>query len=70
MNNYADSNEHAQNVDDSHLLCATEMVGVSGTTGMSKLIVFSSGDLKLTGLIANDSNAVNGYYIDKVIPLN
>ncbi|MBY4605606.1 BppU family phage baseplate upper protein [Bacillus sp. SPARC3] len=49
---------------------ATEMVGVSGTTGMSKLIVFSSGDLKLTGLIANDSNAVNGYYIDKVIPLN
>lgn len=47
-----------------------ELVAVSGITGMSKLIVFPSGDLKLTGLMANDSSKVNGYYIDKVIPLN
>ncbi|CAI6266564.1 BppU-N domain-containing protein [Bacillus subtilis] len=47
-----------------------ELVAVSGITGMSKLIVFPSGDLKLTGLMANDSSKVTGYYIDKVIPLN
>ncbi|QAW34666.1 phage baseplate upper protein [Bacillus subtilis] len=47
-----------------------ELIAVSGITGMSKLIVFPSGDLKLTGLMANDSSKVTGYYIDKVIPLN
>ncbi|MCY8310597.1 phage baseplate upper protein [Bacillus vallismortis] len=47
-----------------------DLVGVSGITGASKLIVFPSGDLKLTGLMANDSSKVTGYYIDKVIPLN
>ncbi|MCY7892038.1 BppU family phage baseplate upper protein [Bacillus vallismortis] len=47
-----------------------ELVAVSGITGQSKLIVFPSGDLKLTGLMANDSSKVTGYYIDKVIPLN
>ncbi|MBG9768702.1 phage baseplate upper protein [Bacillus vallismortis] len=47
-----------------------ELVAVSGITGMSKLIVFPSGDLKLTGLMVNDSSKVTGYYIDKVIPLN
>ncbi|MCV2515332.1 hypothetical protein OFY21_04650 [Bacillus subtilis] len=46
------------------------MVGVSGTTGMAKLIVFSSGDIKITGLISNETNSVTGYYIDEVIPLN
>ncbi|MGW8893432.1 phage baseplate upper protein [Bacillus subtilis] len=49
---------------------AVKMVGVSGTTGMAKLIVFSSGDIKLTGLISNETNSVTGYYIDEVIPLN
>ncbi|MGG0025181.1 BppU family phage baseplate upper protein [Bacillus inaquosorum] len=49
---------------------AVKMVGVSGTTGMAKLIVFSSGDIKLTGLISNEINSVTGYYIDEVIPLN
>ncbi|MCT6511996.1 BppU family phage baseplate upper protein [Bacillus subtilis] len=47
-----------------------ELIAVSGITGISKLIVFPSGDLKLTGLMANDSSKVTGYYIDKVIPLN
>ncbi|MCO4849987.1 BppU family phage baseplate upper protein [Bacillus vallismortis] len=47
-----------------------DLVAVSGITGASKLIVFPSGDLKLTGLMANDSSKVTGYYIDKVIPLN
>ncbi|PJZ01104.1 hypothetical protein CPT06_05715 [Bacillus vallismortis] len=49
---------------------AMDLVAVSGITGQSKLKVFPSGDLKLTGLMANDSSKVTGYYIDKVIPLN
>lgn len=42
-----------------------------GITGVCKLIVFGSGDLKLTGLMSNDNNAVTGYYMDvNPIPLD
>ncbi|WP_182913322.1 hypothetical protein [Bacillus subtilis] len=48
---------------------ATAMISVSGITGYSKLLLFASGDLKLTGLHSNNDNAVTGYYMDAVIPL-
>jgi hypothetical protein len=43
------------------------MVAASGTTGYSKIIIYSNGDLKLTGIMANIE--VNGYYIDLVVAL-
>ncbi|MEG7356850.1 BppU family phage baseplate upper protein [Bacillus sp. 0209A] len=49
---------------------AVAMVLVSGTTGYSKLFVYSSGDMKLTGIHSNNDSAVTGYYMDAVIPLN
>ncbi|OIK22571.1 hypothetical protein [Bacillus amyloliquefaciens] len=45
------------------------MVAASGTTGYSKIIIYSNGDLKLTGIMANIENNVNGYYIDLVVAL-
>ncbi|WP_345806179.1 pyocin knob domain-containing protein [Bacillus subtilis] len=48
---------------------ATAMISVSGTTGDSKLLIFANGELKLTGIHSNDDNAVTGYYMDAVIPL-
>ncbi|BEV38094.1 hypothetical protein BSB_11670 [Bacillus stercoris] len=46
-----------------------KLVSASGTTGYSKIIIYASGDMKLTGIMANVENNVNGYYIDLVIPL-
>ncbi|MCY9057989.1 MULTISPECIES: hypothetical protein [Bacillus subtilis group] len=48
---------------------ATAMISVSGTTGDSKLLIFANGELKLTGIHSNNDNAVTGYYMDAVIPL-
>nr|MDH3099847.1 pyocin knob domain-containing protein [Bacillus velezensis] len=45
------------------------MVATSGTTGYSKFIIYSNGDMKLTGIMANIENNVNGYYIDLVLAL-
>ncbi|WP_414051626.1 hypothetical protein ACK25W_13835 [Bacillus pumilus] len=45
-------------------------VPVSGTTGHSKLLIYKTGELKLTGLLAANDSAVTGYYLDTVIPLN
>ncbi|AJC24284.1 MULTISPECIES: pyocin knob domain-containing protein [Bacillus] len=45
------------------------MVAASGTTGYSKFIIYSNGDMKLTGIMANIENNVNGYYIDLVLAL-
>ncbi len=45
-------------------------VPVSGTTGHSKLYIYKTGELKLTGLHAVNNSAVTGYYLDTVIPLN
>lgn len=45
------------------------MVAASGTTGYSKIVIYSNGDLKLTGIMANIENNVNGYYIDLVVAL-
>ncbi|WP_394158016.1 pyocin knob domain-containing protein [Bacillus altitudinis] len=45
-------------------------VPVSGTTGHSKLIIYGDGEMKLTGLLSAKDNAVTGYYLDMVIPLN
>ncbi|MHA4766579.1 hypothetical protein [Bacillus altitudinis] len=45
-------------------------VPVSGTTGHSKLLIYKTGDLKLTGLLSANDSAVTGYYLDTVIPLN
>ncbi|MFD0131418.1 hypothetical protein ACFVHT_20985, partial [Bacillus subtilis] len=50
---------------------AVVLVSTSGITGYCKLIVFATGDLKLTGLQSNDNNAVTGYYMDvNPIPLD
>lgn len=45
------------------------MVATSGTTGYSKIIIYASGDMKLTGIMATTESKVNGYYIDLVVPL-
>ncbi|MBU8694400.1 hypothetical protein KM874_15905 [Bacillus altitudinis] len=45
-------------------------VPVSGTTGHSKLYIYNTGELKLTGLHAVNNSAVTGYYLDMVVPLN
>ncbi|MGM0971316.1 MAG: hypothetical protein ACQEWR_22480, partial [Bacillota bacterium] len=45
-------------------------VSVSGTTGHSKLFLNSSGEFTLTGLFAKNESAVNGYYMDMIIPLD
>ncbi|MFP7345994.1 hypothetical protein [Bacillus safensis] len=45
-------------------------VPVSGTTGHSKLLIYNTGELKLTGLLAANESAVTGYYLDTVVPLN
>ncbi|MBY0032503.1 MULTISPECIES: pyocin knob domain-containing protein [Bacillus] len=45
------------------------MVAASGTTGYSKFIIYSNGDMKLTGIMANIENNMNGYYIDLVLAL-
>ncbi|MCY7436187.1 hypothetical protein [Bacillus pumilus] len=45
-------------------------VPVSGTTGHSKLYIYKTGELKLTGLHAVNNSAVTGYYLDTVVPLN
>ncbi|MER3114283.1 hypothetical protein [Bacillus altitudinis] len=45
-------------------------VPVSGTTGHSKLLIYKTGELKLTGLLSANDSAVTGYYLDTVIPLN
>ncbi|MEK4322258.1 hypothetical protein MHH24_08310 [Bacillus sp. FSL K6-3221] len=45
-------------------------VPVSGTTGHSKLLIYKTGELKLTGLLAANESAVTGYYLDTVVPLN
>ncbi|WP_415272674.1 pyocin knob domain-containing protein [Bacillus siamensis] len=45
------------------------MVAASGTTGYSKIVIYSNGDMKLTGIMANIENNVNGYYIDLVVAL-
>ncbi|WP_413360875.1 phage baseplate upper protein [Bacillus subtilis] len=50
---------------------AVVLVSTTGITGICKLVVFGTGDLKLTGLMSNDNNAVTGYYMDvNPIPLN
>ncbi|ASB93433.1 phage baseplate upper protein [Bacillus subtilis] len=50
---------------------AVVLASTIGITGVCKLIVFGSGDLKLTGLMSNDNNAVTGYYMDvNPIPLD
>ncbi len=46
-----------------------KMVATSGTTGYSKIIIYASGDMKLTGIMATTESKVNGYYIDLVVPL-
>ncbi|MEK5084706.1 phage baseplate upper protein [Bacillus sp. FSL H8-0515] len=47
------------------------LASTTGITGICKLIVFGTGDLKLTGLMSNDNNAVTGYYMDvNPIPLD
>lgn len=46
------------------------MIPVSGTTGNSKLLIYSNGEMKLTGIHSNNDSAVTGYYMDVVIPLN
>ncbi len=45
-------------------------VPVSGTTGHSKLLIYKTGELKLTGLHAVNNSGVTGYYFDTVVPLN
>ncbi|MFV5962877.1 hypothetical protein [Bacillus sp. AK25] len=45
-------------------------VPVSGTTGHSKLYIYNTGELKLTGLHAVNNSAVTGYYLDMAVPLN
>ncbi|MBU4617886.1 hypothetical protein IM878_00465 [Bacillus sp. GG161] len=45
-------------------------VPVSGTTGHTKLYIYNTGELKLTGLHAVNNSAVTGYYLDMVVPLN
>ncbi|MED1425307.1 hypothetical protein [Bacillus altitudinis] len=45
-------------------------VPVSGTAGHSKLYIYNTGELKLTGLHAVNNSAVTGYYLDMVVPLN
>ncbi|WP_224741098.1 hypothetical protein [Bacillus sp. 28A-2] len=45
-------------------------VPVSGTTGHSKLLIYKTGELKLTGSLSANDSAVIGYYLDTVIPLN
>ncbi|KIO60009.1 hypothetical protein B4143_2738 [Bacillus subtilis] len=50
---------------------AVVLASTTGITGICKLIVFGTGDLKLTGLMSNDNNAVTGYYMDvNPIPLD
>lgn len=46
-----------------------KLVATSGTTGYSKIIIYASGDMKLTGVMANTESKVNGYYIDLDVPL-
>ncbi|KXZ21073.1 hypothetical protein AXI59_00530 [Bacillus nakamurai] len=46
-----------------------KLVATSGTTGYSKIIVYASGDMKITGVMATTESKVNGYYIDINIPL-
>ncbi|QHM16631.1 hypothetical protein C7M30_00250 [Bacillus subtilis] len=45
-------------------------VEVSGTFGRSKLFINTNGDLQLSGVSADNSAAITGYYIDVVVPLN
>jgi len=45
-------------------------VPVSGTTGHSKLYIYQTGELKLTGLHAVNNSGVTGYYLDTVDSLN
>ncbi|MGG1348431.1 BppU family phage baseplate upper protein [Bacillus subtilis] len=50
---------------------AVVLVSTSGITGICKLIVYGTGDLKLTGLMSNDNSAVTGYHMDvNPIPLD
>ncbi|MGN7307379.1 BppU family phage baseplate upper protein [Bacillus subtilis] len=50
---------------------AVVLASTIGITGICKLVVFGTGDLKLTGLMSNDNNAVTGYYMDvNPIPLD
>ncbi|AOL97971.1 SPBc2 prophage-derived uncharacterized protein YomR [Bacillus subtilis] len=39
-------------------------VSVSGTSGYAKLIIYENGDLKITDVVATDSNAITGYWLD------
>ncbi|WP_280149946.1 BppU family phage baseplate upper protein [Bacillus subtilis] len=50
---------------------AVVLVSTSGITGICKLIVYGTGDFKLTGLMSNDNSAVTGYHMDvNPIPLD
>ncbi|MGQ9009064.1 hypothetical protein ACTXHP_12755 [Bacillus stercoris] len=50
---------------------AVVLASTSGITGIVKLVVYGTGDLKLTGLMSNDGNAVTGYHMDvNPIPLD
>ncbi|MCY8163110.1 hypothetical protein MOC52_10880 [Bacillus inaquosorum] len=46
-----------------------KLVSTSGTTGYSKIIIYATGDMKITGVMARTESNVNGYYIDLVVPL-
>ncbi|WP_339187456.1 hypothetical protein [Bacillus sp. FSL M8-0025] len=46
-----------------------KLVSTSGTTGYSKIIIYATGDMKLTGVMAKTESNVNGYYIDLAVPL-
>ncbi|MCY8813688.1 hypothetical protein P8917_00865 [Bacillus atrophaeus] len=46
-----------------------KLIATSGTTGYSKIIVYASGDMKITGVMATTESKVSGYYIDMDIPL-
>ncbi|MFC9657223.1 hypothetical protein ACFVIX_15830 [Bacillus subtilis] len=49
---------------------ATIDVTVSGTAGISKLVISTDGSLKITDILSKDDSLVTGYYMDKVIPLD
>ncbi|MCY9099473.1 hypothetical protein MOE49_10455 [Bacillus inaquosorum] len=39
-------------------------VSVSGTSGYAKLIIYENGDMKITDVVATDSSAITGYWLD------
>ncbi|MCY7933842.1 pyocin knob domain-containing protein [Bacillus spizizenii] len=44
-------------------------ISVSGTTGYAKLVIYENGDLKINDVVASDSNAVTGYWLDVSISI-